>query len=41
MKDWLDRYGNSLGGEFFLADPDQVERAWKRGVAAAEAKDKK
>lgn len=41
MKDWLDRYGESLGGEFFLTDPDQVERAWNKGIAAAEAKDKK
>lgn len=40
MKDWLERYGESLGGEFFLADKDQVDRAWQRGVEAAEKKSK-
>lgn len=40
MKDWLERYGESLGGEFFLADQDQIDRAWRRGVEAAEKKTK-
>lgn len=36
MKDFLDREGRSLGGEFFLASPYQVEQAWRAGIAAAE-----
>jgi hypothetical protein len=36
MKDYLERAGRSLGGEFFLASPDRVERAWRMGVSAAE-----
>ncbi len=35
MKDSLDRSGKSLGGEFFLAGPVEIEDAWRRGVAAA------
>lgn len=36
MKDLLDREGDSLGGEFFLADPASISRAWRDGVQAAE-----
>lgn len=36
MKDWLEQVGESLGGEFFLADPQTIERAWEQGLHAAE-----
>ncbi len=36
MKESLNRSGKSLGGEFFLAGSDEIEAAWRRGVAAAE-----
>ena len=38
MKDFLAANGRSLGGEFFLANRDQLAEAWHRGVAAAEGK---
>jgi hypothetical protein len=37
MKDWLEQAGESLGGEFFLADPQSIERAWTQGLRAAES----
>lgn len=36
MKDALEQAGESLGGEFFLADRQSVERAWVLGLKAAE-----
>ena len=36
MKDLLAKSGKSLGGEFFLAGSDEIEAAWRRGVAVAE-----
>lgn len=36
MKDFLDREGDSLGGEFFLASPSAISKAWHQGVLAAE-----
>lgn len=39
MKDFLAREARSLGGEFFLASPKQVEQAWRAGTAAAEDKE--
>lgn len=36
MKDLLDKCGKSLGGEFFLAHPADVARAWQAAVKAAE-----
>jgi hypothetical protein len=35
MKDFLEREGRSLGGEFFLASRSQMDLAWRRGVDAA------
>ncbi len=37
MKDLLDQEGDSLGGEFFLAAPSAISRAWREGVRAAES----
>ncbi|GAA4009978.1 hypothetical protein [Sphingomonas humi] len=36
MKDALRESGKSLGGEFFLADHQSIERAWMLGLRAAE-----
>ncbi len=36
MKDLLEKSGKSLGGEFFLAGSDEIEVAWRRGLAVAE-----
>lgn len=36
MKDLLERDGDSLGGEFFLAAPSAISQAWREGVRAAE-----
>lgn len=36
MKDALEQAGESLGGEFFLADTESIEQAWSEGVRAAE-----
>lgn len=36
MKELLDRDGKSLGGEFFLADRNSIDRAWKAAIHAAE-----
>jgi hypothetical protein len=36
MKDWLEQAGESLGGEFFLADLQSIEHAWSQGLQAAE-----
>lgn len=36
MKDALEQAGESLGGEFFLADARSIELAWAAGVRAAE-----
>ena len=38
MKDYLNRKGRSLGGEFFLATHDQIDEAWRIGVTAAGGK---
>lgn len=35
MKDFLELKGESLGGEFFLADDDLIQRAWDLGKAKA------
>jgi len=37
MKDYLQHEKRSLGGEFFLASRDQIERAWRESVAAADS----
>ncbi|WP_066592562.1 hypothetical protein [Sphingomonas pruni] len=36
MKESLVREGRSLGGEFFLADTQALDRAWKAAIIAAE-----
>ncbi|WP_039390161.1 hypothetical protein [Novosphingobium sp. MBES04] len=36
MKTYLDAKGKSLGGEFFLASPKAIKKAWKIGVETAE-----
>lgn len=36
MKAMLDREGRSLGGEFFLAEPAAVQRAWRAAIDAAD-----
>lgn len=36
MKAMLDGEGRSLGGEFFLAEPAALERAWRAAIAAAD-----
>lgn len=36
MKEHLEKNGNSLGGEFFLARAEEIDTAWARGIAAAE-----
>jgi len=36
MKDLLEKDGQSLGGEFFLANKIAVDRAWKAAIEAAE-----
>ena len=36
MKNYLDKSAKSLGNEFFLADENVVERAWKKAKIAAE-----
>lgn len=36
MKDLLENEGQSLGGEFFLANPQAIDRAWAAAVLAAE-----
>lgn len=35
MKILLDEFGNSLGGEFFLADIGMILRAWVTGKSSA------
>ena len=36
MKELLARDGRSLGGEFFLADTQALDRAWNAAITAAE-----
>ena len=36
MKKLLAHEGNSLGGEFFLAETASIDRAWKAAIIAAE-----
>lgn len=35
MKNILHKFGESLGGEFFLSGADDVHRAWREGIEAA------
>lgn len=37
MKELLDQRGRSLGGEFFLADENAIDQAWKAAIEAAES----
>ena len=37
MKDFLEKSGKSLGGEFFLAGPEEIKTAWRQAIAAAES----
>ena len=38
MKAYLEQAGNSRGGEFFVATREQIDEAWRIGVAAAGGK---
>jgi hypothetical protein len=35
MKVYLDQNAKSLGGEFFLADPEQISTVWEKSILAA------
>jgi len=35
MKDFLEKNTKSLGGEFFLANDEDIDKAWKKAVSAA------